>query len=45
MTVGDADVSGGGEVMRIQESFARLGEPARLVPQTSRWRLLLEHGP
>ncbi len=45
VTVGDADVSGGGEVMRIQESFARLGEPARLVPQTSRWRLLLEHGP
>lgn len=43
--VGDADVSGGGEVMRIEESFARLGERARLVPQTSRWRLLLEDGP
>ena len=43
--VGDADVSGGGKVMRIDESFARLGNRVRLVPQTSRWRLLLEDGP
>ena len=45
VTVGSADVSGGGEVMRIGESFARLGERVRLVPQASRWRLLLEEGP
>lgn len=45
VTVEDADVSGGGKVMRIGETFARLGEPARLVPRASRWRLLPEAGP
>lgn len=38
----DAPVSGGGRVLRIDEAFARLGKPARLVPVPSEWRPLLE---
>ena len=45
VAVEGAAVSGGGRTMRIGESFARLGAPARLVPQASTWRLLLEDGP
>ena len=40
--VGDAPVSGGPRVLRIDEGFAELGERARLVPQASKWRPLPE---
>lgn len=40
--LGDAPVSGGGRVLRIDEAFARLGEPARLVPVPGEWRPLME---
>ena len=42
VTLDDAPVSGGGRVLRIDESFAKLGSPARLVPVPSEWRPLLE---
>ena len=38
VAVDDAAVSGGGKVLRIDESFAELGEPVRLVPRASEWR-------
>ena len=37
-----AAVSGGGDVMRIGETFARLGPPVRLNPRVSEWRVLVE---
>ena len=42
VTLDDAPVSGGGRVLRIDEAFAKLGTPARLVPVPSEWRPLLE---
>ena len=42
VTLDDAPVSGGGRVLRIDEAFARLGTPARLVPVPSEWRPLME---
>lgn len=42
VTLDDAPVSGGGRVLRIDEAFAKLGAPARLVPVPSEWRPLME---
>lgn len=42
--LGDAPVSGGGRVLRIDEAFAKLGDPARLVPVPGEWRPLMENG-
>ena len=35
-------VSGGGDLLRIGEAEAELGVPARLVPDSRRWRVLVE---